>query len=97
VEVQLAARPAGPRRPRLPEVLRARALDDPLARHADRLPQLDRLVVGAEPELLVAAEDGYPDVLGLEAEALRGELPRELDRALLEVVADREVAEHLEH
>ena len=30
--------------------------------------------VGSEPELLVAPEDGDPDVLGVEPEALRGEL-----------------------
>ena len=34
--------------------------------------------------------------VGLEPEALERELPGELDGALLEVVADREVAEHLE-
>ena len=34
--------------------------------------------------------------LGVEAEALERQLPGELDGALLEVVADREVAEHLE-
>ena len=71
-------------------------LDDPLARDADRQPRLDRLLVGAEAELLVALEDRDPDVVRVEAEALQRQLPRELDRALLEVVADREVAEHLE-
>ena len=70
--------------------------DDPLARHADRHPGLDRLLVGAEAELLVALEHGDPDVARVEAEALQRELPGELDGALLEVVADREVAEHLE-
>ena len=34
--------------------------------------------------------------LGVQAEALERQVPGELDRALLEVVADREVAEHLE-
>src|SRR5918998_1483499 len=82
--------------PRLPEVLAARARDDALARYADRQPRLDGLLVGTQPELLVALEDGDPDPLGIEAEALQRELPGELDRALLEVVADREVAEHLE-
>ena len=64
--------------------------------HADRLPGADRLLVGAEAELVVALEDRDPDVLGLEPEVLERELPRELDGALLEVVAEREVAEHLE-
>ena len=60
VEVELAARAARPGRARLPEVLRSRQLDDPLARHADLQPRLDRLLVGAEAELLVALEDGRP-------------------------------------
>src|SRR5262249_36796987 len=92
----LAARPAGAGRAGLPEVLRARALDDPLARQTDLLPQRDRLLVGADAERLVAAEDGHPELVRVEPEALRRQLPRERDRALLEVVADREVAEHLE-
>ena len=96
VEVELAARAARAGRARLPEVLAARAADDPLARDADLQPRLDRLLVGPEAELLVALEDRDPDVVGVEAEALERQLPRELDRALLEVVADREVAEHLE-
>jgi hypothetical protein len=96
VEVQLAARPARPGRARRPEVLRARQLDDPAARDADRLPCADGLLVGTEAELGVALEDADPDVVEVEAEALERQLERELDRALLEVVADREVAEHLE-
>ena len=96
VEVQLAARPARPRRPALPEVLRPRALHDPLERHADRLPRRDRLLVRADPELLVALEHRDPDVLGRKAEPLQRQLPGRLDGLLLEVVADREVAEHLE-
>ena len=96
VVVELRARAARAGRARLPEVLRARQQHDPLARHADRQPRLDRLLVGAEAELVVALEDRDPDPLGVEAEVLERELPRHLDGALLEVVADREVAEHLE-
>ena len=96
VEVELAARAARTGRARLPEVLRARAADDPLARDADRQPRLDRLLVRADAELLVALEDRDPDVVRVEAEAVERQVPRELDRALLEVVAHREVAEHLE-
>src|SRR5262249_43374939 len=94
--VELAARPARAGRAGLPEVVLAAEQHDPLVGDADRAPRLDRLVVGAEPELLVATEDGDPDVLLAEREALGGELEAELDRALLEVLADREVAEHLE-
>ena len=96
VEVELAARAAGAGRAGLPEVLAARAADDPLTRDADLQPRLDRLLVRAEAELLVALEDRDPDVVRVEAEALQRQLPGELDRALLEVVAHREVAEHLE-
>ena len=67
VEVELRARPAGPGRPRLPEVVLGAELHDPLVRHADRAPALDRLLVRPEPELLVAPEHGDPDALGLEA------------------------------
>src|SRR5205807_1397756 len=80
VEVELRARPAGAARPRLPEVLRPGALDDPLARDPDLHPAVDRLLVGAEPELLVACEDRHPDVLRAEAEHLPRELPRIPDR-----------------
>ena len=70
---------------------------DPLVRHADRAPALDRLLVGPEAELLVAAEDGDPDVArGRSPKPFVRQLERELHGALLEVVADREVAEHLE-
>ena len=96
VEVELAARAARSGRAGLPEVVLAAERDDPLARDADRQPGLDRLLVGAEAELVVALEDRDPDLLGVEPEAVEREVPRELDRALLEVVADREVAEHLE-
>ncbi len=95
VEVQLRARPARPRRSGLPEVLLARALHDPPARHPDLLPEADRLHVGAEPQRVVAGEHRHPDVLFGEAERPR-ELPRERDRLALEVVAEREVPEHLE-
>ncbi len=96
VDVQLRARSARADRAGFPEVLRARAADDPLARDADGEPQLDRLLVGAEPEALVAGEDRDPDVVGVEGEHFQGEVPREADRLGLEVGPDREVAEHLE-
>ena len=96
IDVELRAGAARARRAGLPEVLGARAFDDPLARHADLEPAVDRLLVGAEPELVVAFEDRHPDVGRLEAEHVQRQPPRELDRLVLEVVAEREVAEHLE-
>ena len=57
-----------------------RALDDPLPRHADLQPGVDRLLVGPEPQLVVAGEHGDPDVVGGEAETLGRQLPGELAR-----------------
>src|ERR1019366_1894282 len=75
VEVQLRAWTTRPGRPHLPEVLRARALDDPLARYPDLEPRLDRVLVRAEAELVVAREHRDPDVLGAEPEAIDRQLP----------------------
>ena len=97
VEIQLRARAARPGRPDLPEVLRARALDDPLARDADLEPRLDRLLVRAEAELVVAGEDRDPDVLARRSRTPRVESVQRVPHGLaLEVVAEREVPEHLE-
>src|SRR5205814_3001442 len=59
-------------------------------------PRLDRLLVRAKPQLVVAGEDGDPDVIGAEAEAVGREFPGEARGLALEVVAEREVAKHLE-
>ena len=96
VVVELRARPARPDRAGLPEVVATAEVDDPLLGHAHRLPDLDGLHVGAQAELVVAAEHRDPDALGVQPEALRRQLPGERDRPLLEVVAEGEVAEHLE-
>ena len=96
VEVELRAGAAGAGRPGLPEVVLAPEPDDPLVRDAGGPPDLDRLLVGAQAELLVAAEDGDPDPLRVHPEALGRELPAPGDRLGLEVVAEAPVAEHLE-
>ena len=57
-------------------------------------PEVARHVVG--PELVVALVDRRPDALGVEPPGARRELVGHLDRARLEVVAEREVAHHLE-
>ena len=64
------------------------------ARHARR-PEADVLRPEIEG-LVVLAEDRRPEPFRRHAEDLRGEFPRPLDRLFLEVVAEREVAEHLE-
>ena len=94
VVVQLAARPARAGDAHRPEVVVHALAHDALERQADALvPDVDGLVV--------VEVDGGPDALGVEAEAavgdrLRRQVPGELDRALLEVVAEAEVAVHLE-
>ena len=64
-------------------------------RHADPLPELDRDLVGPELELRVAGVHRDPDAVPVELHVLQDELRRELDRAFLEVLAEREVPEHL--
>ena len=96
VQVHFRAGPAGTGRAGLPEVLRAGQLDDALLGYAEALPDLDRLGVGAESEVLIAAEDRDPDLLRVEAESVDGEVPAERHRLFLEVVPEAEVAEHLE-
>ena len=79
-----------------PEVLGPRQEHDPLGRLADLAPVVVRNLVLAEPQLRIAGEDAHPEALGIELQVLEDELPGEVDRAFLEVLAEREVAEHLE-
>ena len=96
VPVHLRVGPARPRAADRPEVLGRRQRDDPLRRHPDPLPEADRLLVGAELQPRVAGVHADPDPVPVELQPLPHELGRVLDRALLEVLAEREVAEHLE-
>jgi hypothetical protein len=96
VEVELRAGAAGAGRAGLPEVVLAAEPDDALVGDPDAAPDCDRLLVGPEAELIVAAEDGDPDPVRVHAETLGRELPAPGDRLLLEVVAEAPVAEHLE-
>ena len=80
---------------RLPEVVLAEP-HDPLGRDPDALPGRDRDGVLVEREHRVALVDGRPEAVWLELHHLRDELPGIVDRLVLEVVAEREVAEHLE-
>ena len=61
---------------------------DALLGHADRAPEVVRLVV--------RLEDRDPERVARQLEMLGEQLPGEADRPLLEVVADAEVAQHLE-
>src|SRR5919106_2584048 len=93
----LAARAARAGVGHLPEIVRLVLLsaglvadaNDALARNADHLgPELEGLVVGLVHR--------GPEALGSETIDVREELPGEADRVLLEVVAEGEIAQHLE-
>ncbi len=94
VVVELRARAAGSGDAHVPVVVLEPAPHDALERQADlAVPDVDRLVV--------IEVDGGPDAVAVETETavgerVRGQLPGELDRAGLEVVAEAEVAVHLE-
>jgi hypothetical protein len=96
VVVDLRVGAARARAPNGPEVLRRRQRHDALRRHADPFPQADRLLVRAELQLRIARMDAHPDPVPIELQVIADELGRVLDRAFLEVLAEREVAEHLE-
>ena len=72
-----------------PEIVRRRDADDaPVRQAGDLLPQVEGLVV--------VGIDGDGQPLRRQAEFLGDQVPGELDGAVLEVVAEREIAEHLE-
>src|SRR6266536_6488616 len=80
-----------PRPAHRPEVLRRRQWHDSLGRDAHLLPEVDRLLVGAELQLGIARVDADPDPVPVDLQPLAHELGRIVDRALLEVLAEREV------
>ena len=96
IDEDLRARPARSRRVgvpvvrQLPLVVEPAAADDPLGRQACRVDP-DRLGLG-----VVLVHRG-PQQVVVDAEPLGDQLVRPRDRLLLEVVAEREVPEHLEH
>ena len=65
-----------------------------VARRADLLPERRGLLVGRD--FVVALEDGEPEAARVEAVLVDEQVPGEADGVLLEVVAEGEVAEHLE-
>src|SRR5262249_57254152 len=85
----LRAGTAGAKLAHLPEIIRAGdAHDLAFGQARDLLPQLERLVV--------LGEDGDQQPIDRQAELLGDEIPRKLDGAILEVIAERKIAEHLE-
>jgi hypothetical protein len=89
VVVELGARAAGTRVGHLPEVVLVAEPEDAIRREPDLLPpEVGRLVVGVV--------HGGVEALGIEPVHLGHQLPRVPDGVALEVVAEREVPEHLE-
>ena len=89
VDENLRARPARTGVAHLPEIVRGRDADDAVFGEArNLLPEPERLVV--------VVIDGDEQLVLLQPELLGDQIPGELDRAFLEVIAEREVAEHLE-
>ena len=73
----------------LPEIVGAGDADDAQLRQArDLLPEIERLVV--------VDIDGRRQLVLRQAEFLGDQIPGQLDGAILEIVAEREIAEHLE-
>ena len=96
VPVDLGVGPARSRAAHRPEVLGRRERNDPLARHPDPLPQLDRLLVGpsficGSPACTVTHTRSQSSFMCSCTNSRR-----ELDRAFLVVLPEREVPEHLE-
>ena len=88
VEVDLGARPAGSGLAHGPVVVLLAETQDAIRRGADLLPQRGGLVV--------IGVDREPQPLDGHAVDIDEQVPRELDRLFLEIVAEAEVAEHLE-
>ena len=85
----LAARAAGAGIAHRPEIVAGGDADDPLLRQAgDLLPQVEGFVVGVE--------DGHGQAVGRYAPDLGDQGPGVIDRLFLEIVAEGEIAEHLE-
>ena len=85
----LRARPARAGVAHRPEIVACRDADDPLLRQAgDLAPQVERFVV--------VVIDGDGELLRGQAEVAGQQIPGIFDRVVLEIIAEREIAQHLE-
>ena len=82
------ARPARTGRPHLPEIIRRRDADDPFFRNAELFPDVECLVI--------RMVNRHRQAVLVDPEILGDQVPREGDRLLLEIIAEAEIAEHLE-
>ena len=89
IDKNFRARPARAGIAHRPEIIRGRNADDAVVREAgDLLPVVRRLVV--------VVIDGDQQLVLFQPELLGDQLPGEFDRAFLEIIAEREIAEHFE-
>ena len=96
VDMNLRARPAGSRIAHLPEVVMLVAIDDMVLREV-LLPVAGRLIVTTDALCLVAFENRYVKVFRVEMEHVDEIFISVIDCALLEVIAEAPVTQHLEH
>ena len=96
VEMNLRAGTAGTRLTHLPEVVVLVAADD-VVFGQELLPVVVSLLIEGHAVLLRAFENRGVHAVGRQFVDAAQQLPRPLDRLLLEVVAVRPVAQHLEH
>ena len=95
VPVDFRAGPAGAGLSHGPEIL-SRAIPAEARRKDTHLFQPDPFRLLVRTQFRFAAEDGRPQPLGRKLVNLGQQLPRVADRLPFEVIAEREVAEHLE-
>ena len=91
--MDLGAAAAGARVAHLPEVVRRPQFDDPIGRHEI---QPSRVCIVVARDAGLALEDRHEEPIGRQAPDAGQQLPGELNGVVLEVIAEREVAEHLE-
>ena len=96
VDMDLRTGTTGTRIAHLPEVVVLVAVNDMIGRHVLG-PVLGSLVVTGDILFGRTLKDGYVEILGIQFQHVDEVLPGHVDGALLEVVAKRPVAQHLEH
>ena len=95
--MNLAARTLRPGVAHHPEVVfKPQPEDAVVGKAGDFFPQRARFVVGPQLHRGIAAKHRDHQPLGVQRQLFGQKLPRQLDRPRFEVVAKREVAEHLE-
>ena len=96
VDVDFRARTAGTCIAHFPEVVMLVTVDDVVLRQ-ELFPVGSGLVVAAQAFFGAAFEDGSVEIFGIDFQHVHQVFPGPGDGFLLEVVAERPVAQHLEH